>query len=760
MQHFQHALITVALATSSTLASAQTLPPPPVSPVPVIHYEYDAQGNLTKTTAGPAVPGLNLQTTTTYDRLDRPKDQTDPRLGKTQFQHNGQDRLTQVTDPRNLVTQTPTNGLGNNTKLTSPDTGTAVHTFDVSGNLTTRTDSRGVKTTITYDALDRPTQIAHTQTGQPTLTFTNTYDQTGPGYAYGIGKLTSTSSPAASSQYLYNDIGWLITDTQRIKPSPAANPAPISLPITYAYNPAGKPAGITYPSGRKLTYVYTSGTITSLTLAPSAAATTAAAVLDQLTWQAFGPPNHWRWPTLQTNPKIYDLSGRMIRYRLGSHIRDITFDAANRITNYTHYNATTAAPLPALNQTFSYNPNSQLTQVTTATASWSIAYDPSGNRTAITLNGQTSLYTIPATSNRLTAATSPAVNYTQDPAGNTTADTAKNYTATYDLSGRLATATKAGITTTYHHDNFGRRIRKYSTAGPTSTTVFAYDKAGHLLGEYDHTGKPLREYIWLGDTPVAMFTPDPVATNPPVIYSIHTDHLNTPRVVTDKNNKVRWRWLAEPFGTTAPETNPEGLGVFTQPLRFPGQYFDQETGLNYNWHRDYDPATGRYVQSDPIGIEGGLNTYAYVEGNPASLIDPYGLETCLLTTVGPGGIRDHAAVFTSSGDGSGGPAIYDPAGAYGPANQAGSGDLVIGNIASIKKYMDFHKQQKVESTCKMTSQAEEESIINKAISLPSAIPFQCAVRSSTALSGQQSFPNVKAGTFFPGNLLRQVRKGP
>ena len=130
--------------------------------------------------------------------------------------------------------------------------------------------------------------------------------------------------------------------------------------------------------------------------------------------------------------------------------------------------------------------------------------------------------------------------------------------------------------------------------------------------------------MWLGNVPVAVFTPDPASsTNPPLVYYIHTDHIDTPRVVVDKNNAIRWRWTAEPFGTTAAETNPSGLGPLAFHLRFPGQYFDQESGLHYNWWRHYDPtAGGRYTQFDPIGLAGGINGYAYVGGNPLSWTDP------------------------------------------------------------------------------------------------------------------------------------------
>jgi len=115
-------------------------------------------------------------------------------------------------------------------------------------------------------------------------------------------------------------------------------------------------------------------------------------------------------------------------------------------------------------------------------------------------------------------------------------------------------------------------------------------------------------------------------TNTAKLYFIHPDHLNTPRLVADSAGAAVWRWdQAEPFGNNVPDENPSGLGAFDLPLRLPGQRYDAETALHYNYFRDYDPSLGRYGESDPIGLRGGLNTYAYVGGNPISYADPDGL---------------------------------------------------------------------------------------------------------------------------------------
>jgi RHS repeat-associated protein len=623
-------LHTIALAAAllAQAATAQTLPPPPVSPTPITRYEYDAQGNRTKIIRGAGT--LNLETKLSYDPLYRVKDHTDSKNGKTSFEYDGGDRTTKVTDPRNLVTQYPRDGFGSATQLISPDTGTASQTHNEIGNITTRTDSRGVLETYSYDAMDRLTQLVYSQNGQPSQTVSWAYDLKGPDYSYSANRLSRTDHPNGWSRFKYDQRGRVLEAVQSVNPAAGANSAAIVSTTRYGYT-LGRLTSITYPSGRTVVRSYTSRHVTGIGLAQDANGTPAPLLTD-IKWEPFGPVNRWNWSMAAgtvPHERFFDLSGRVTRYRLGNVFRDVTYDAADRIVSFTHLSANDGIPQPALDQNFGYDENDRITQVTTVASSWSITYDPNGNRTNLSLNGSPSVYNVEAASNRLASITNPARSFSYDNAGNTTSDN-PNYTATYGLSGSLASITRAGITGTYAYDADKRRIRKVTSAGASSTIIFVYGLNGELLGEYDQTGKVIREYVWLDDIPVAMFMSDPAladpASGPPLVFYIHADHLNTPRLVIDRNNAVRWRWFAEPFGTTAPEVNPSGRGAFTQNLRFLGQYADAESGLWYNYFRYYAPDGGAYRQGDPIGLDGGsLSTYVYVDGNPLSRVDSTGL---------------------------------------------------------------------------------------------------------------------------------------
>lgn len=147
----------------------------------------------------------------------------------------------------------------------------------------------------------------------------------------------------------------------------------------------------------------------------------------------------------------------------------------------------------------------------------------------------------------------------------------------------------------------------------TETRIFEYGSLGHIIAETNQTGQMLAEYIYLGDQLLAMIKPGETA------YYFHNDHLGTPQVLTDATQAVVWKAAYTPFGEAV-----TSIATVENPFRFPGQYYDAETGLHYNYYRYYNPPIGRYLTPDPIGLRGGINLFVYVN-NPINWTDPFGL---------------------------------------------------------------------------------------------------------------------------------------
>ena len=162
--------------------------------------------------------------------------------------------------------------------------------------------------------------------------------------------------------------------------------------------------------------------------------------------------------------------------------------------------------------------------------------------------------------------------------------------------------------------------------GSDQTVTTVYDEAGRWIGDYNASGAPMRQAIWLDDLPVGLLVG---AGANQKLYYIEADALGTLRVVIDPDRDVAvWRWelSGEAFGASAPNEDADNDGApFVLDMRFPGQRYDSASGMNYNYFRDYDPSTGRYSQSDPIGLKGGVSTYGYVGGNPLNSVDAFGL---------------------------------------------------------------------------------------------------------------------------------------
>jgi RHS repeat-associated protein len=247
-----------------------------------------------------------------------------------------------------------------------------------------------------------------------------------------------------------------------------------------------------------------------------------------------------------------------------------------------------------------------------------------------------------ATSNRIESSSDidGAKSYEYELSGQTKKEAATTFN--YSARGRLSSVVLPQGVVSLLYNGHDQRVAKHGTPVDGGARYYVYGELGQLLGEYDADGKAVYEIVWVNETPVATITfsgTNPVKTT---ISNIYTDQLNAPRVIMGtvvvngvNQYKTRWRWNhGEAFGNFPPEENPDGIGRFEFNLRFPGQVYDKESGLAYNHHRDYSAKLGRYTQSDPIGLAGGINTYSYVGGMPTMYTDPNGLLLPLLAIPG------------------------------------------------------------------------------------------------------------------------------
>ncbi|HEJ1784969.1 TPA: RHS repeat protein, partial [Pseudomonas aeruginosa] len=390
--------------------------------------------------------------------------------------------------------------------------------------------------------------------------------------------------------------------------------------VTYRYDAANQLLEIGYPSGLAIGYTRNAGgQVASVTLAVGDKAPNP--LVGQIAYLPFGPLQRLTWGNGIALSREYDQDYQLLRQKVGPWQSDYQHDANGNIQQHRHSLWGTLD--------YQYDPLDRLTEERGVQGGRSYAYDAVGNRTQRSDNpasGGTASsqdYQYAPDSNRLTAIGAQAV--TSDAAGNLTQDRAARKLA-YDAQGRLQSVSLDGQQVAeYRYNALGQRIVKLT---PESVTTYLYGPDGQLLGEAEHdgSGRKLRAqyYLWLDSLPLATIDADYDAQgkvgNPTLLY-LHGDHLDTPRLATDASGQIAWQWQSDAFG------RGEALsqGSTQVNLRFPGQYYDAESGLHYNYFRDYDPETGRYVESDPIGLGGGLNTYGYVEANPVLRTDPLGL---------------------------------------------------------------------------------------------------------------------------------------
>lgn len=575
-----------------------------------VSYGYDANGNRTESR-----DHLGRVTLYGYDALNRLISQTDPAGGLTRFSYDAQDNLVSVTDPRGLITQYQYNGLNELLRQISPDTGTTVVARLESGLTASVTDAKQQTTSYAYDTAGRLSALTYAD--GKTLSYG--YGSSGTS----TGKLTSLSDASGSITYTHDSQGRVATETRTIWSKPYLT--------RYGYDAQGRLAKLTYPSGRSVSYSYDSAGQVSLvqTQLGTAAAKT---VLSNLSYRPFGQVQGWTYGNGEVRSSSYDNLNQLTTLSLGDSTLTLSYDNAGRITSQQISGGWWERLLQKLGlpvgQThrYRYDALDRLTEWEDGrvvmrngfpySPSNGYDYDATGNRQSHRADDMVFKQYIDAKSNRLTAASYPDMRnpvFEYDANGSRIQEGGNHYS--YDARGRLIEVAGAQFTV----NALGERVAKtYQGA----TTLFQYDQWGRLIAETDANGAVKREYLYLGELPVAL------VDNGLDLRNIYTDHLGTPRLVTDATQHAIWAWpLGEPFGNTPANEDPESTGgKYTFNLRFPGQYFDKETGHHYNYFRDYDPQNGRYVQSDPIGLAGGINTYVYVESNPLSYNDPDGLK--------------------------------------------------------------------------------------------------------------------------------------
>jgi RHS repeat-associated protein len=563
-----------------------------------IAYTLDNAGNTTHADVYDPSNALAFTSSAVFDGLNRLYESKGALNQTTHFAYDSKGNPLSSTDPANRTSTLSYDQLNRLVSTADPTYAVTQYGYDAKDNLTTVRDPRNLLTSYVYNGLGDLTSLISPDTGTTTSTFDNagntktvtdargqtvTYsydaldritqasfsDQT-HSYQYdqganGIGRLTQVTDASGSTSFTYNATGRLASKTQAS--------SGVSKTINYGYNAAGQLTSVATPSGQAVVYLYSDGRVTGINVNGSA-------VLNQATYAPFGPITGWIWGNGETTSRAYDTDGR------------ITANASAGTSTYTYNNDSSIA---------------SRTDNTPVAASLS--------------NGLTTFAVSPNT-NQLNSVTGALTYvYSYDSVGNMLSDGTRTFT--YNAAGRMSSALNAGVTTTYAYNALGQRVKKSNSTG---TTYFVYDEAGHLLGEYDSAGALIQELVWLDDIPVASIRANENGNGIGVFY-IHTDHLNAPTKLTrSTDNAIVWRWDHDPYGNGTPNEDPDGNGLFVSlNLRYPGQYFDQETGLLYNWNRYYDPQSGRYVSSDPIGLEGGINTYAYVGGNPISFYDQYGL---------------------------------------------------------------------------------------------------------------------------------------
>lgn len=678
----------IALATGRVINSLNRVSAVQGASGQTTQFSYDGNGRLVSQT-----DPLNQTSRRTLDALGRQSSTVLPDNSTASYAWNQLSQLTQVVDPKGIATRYSLTAFGEVVSESSADMGTFRQGRDGAGKVTSVTDAKGQVARIERDALGRPVRIMYAADHEVRLAYdlaggiarvddnsgstsyvrdaerrlvgksqlvkdrSSTARSYSVGYGYSDGDLASVTYPSGLKVFYRRIAGRIVGVDVQPRASDRA-----SFISDLSHTALGVPAGWKWLSGDAAFRMFDAdGRLTRSELA------------------SYGYDSAGRVTSI-TQELWASNTGQGVGTRRLALTWLVGYDTQNRVVNFSRDGA-------AARYTYDANGN-RLTAVEEVASDVDLEGVLDGNNRSRSLRQELG---VDAQSNRLLgyrqtteetvngrkqSQTATSVAYSIDDNGSLTSDGLRTFE--YDQSRRLVKVKimKSGENAfvSYLHNAVGHRVFKgepeFEQSEPREDVLgkefvnwlrtnfgwlFGPAKAKNgmgrafvhadgplpswaLLGEYDDGGAAatrVTEYIWL-----------PTAGGNAVLvglfrngafYSVHPDHLGTPRLVADAENKVVWQWPYSAFGNNRPVGvlrttsvgNRSSVGG-TKPdvelnVRFPGQYFDEESGLIHNHARSYQASQGRYVQADPIGLGAGLNRFSYVGGNPMRFTDPEGL---------------------------------------------------------------------------------------------------------------------------------------